>query len=321
MPRIGVRPCQAETLMAKQSKNDPDRLAQMQQSDLSESRINEEFVDWLKRWGNTILLVILAVALAGVGWNWLQRKADTERDAAWANLAGAQLPASLEEVAKESKGVDSVTTLALLNAADQYLTSIQNGTRFDRESTDEDYLLDDQTRALFLERANTLYAEAILSVGDGYQKTFAKKVLVVSALFGQAAIAESQGNIEESKRVLARIVDVSNPQYPQLASQATARTESLGPLATPIVLPAKVDLPEPVAPVQIPDPAALLRPDGATTGEEPAATESAPGDASSLILEGAPPPAEPAPAPEPIEPAPAPEPSEPAPAPGGGDGG
>ena len=107
--------------MAKKSNKDPERLAQVQQSDLAESRVNEEFIDWLKKWGNTILLIVLLIALVGVGWNWLQRKADTERDTAWTNLDGAQLPASLEEVAKESKGIDSVSTLALLTAADKFL--------------------------------------------------------------------------------------------------------------------------------------------------------------------------------------------------------
>ena len=310
--------------MAKQSQNEPDRLTQVQQSDLAESRVNEEFVDWLKKWGNGILLVILLVALAGVGWSWLQRQAAAERDTAWANLQGAQLPASLEEVAKESTGVDSVSTLALLGAADQYLTSVQNGTRFDREATDEDYQLDAETRKLYLERANTLYAEAITSVGNTYETTFAKKLLVISALFGQAAIAESEGNIEASKQALAQVVAIANPQYPQLAEQATARTESLAALSTPITLPTQADLPEPPAPVELPDPTELLRPNEATSTETSSAPEG--GDASSLILEGANPsaaPVAPKPAPPtatkpapPADPKPAP-PADPAPAPQG----
>ena len=322
--------------MAKQSNNDPDRLAQVQQSDLAESRVNEEFVDWLKRWGNTILLVILVIALIGIGWSWLKRQAAAERDNAWANLQGAQLPASLEEVAKESKGVDSVSTLALLNAGDQYLNSVQSGTRFDREETDEDFQLDDETRKLFLERANTLYSEAIVSVGNSYEQEFPKKLLVVSALFGQAAIAESQGDIEQGRKVLARIVEVANPQYPQLAEQATARTESIGQYASRITLPAQSELPEPPeSATTLPDPTSLLRPDASTDAGE---TTDEPGDASNLILQGtqsdttAPtestestePAAEPTePAAEPTEPAaeptePAPAPSEPATSPGNG---
>lgn len=271
--------------MAKQSKNDPDRLTQLQQSDLAESRVNEEFVDWLKRWGNTILLVVLAVALAGVGWNWLQRQADAERDEAWANLDDAQLPTSLEEVAREAKGVDSVSTLALLNAADQYLNSIQTGNRFDREPTDEDYQLDAETRALYLDRADTLYDEAVLSVGERYKTDFPRKLLVISALFGQAAIAESKGEIDDSKQLLARIVEIANPEYPQLAAQATERNDTLGMLAMDLVLPSAADLPEPPPPAEIPDPASLLRTE-APDADAPATNTEGSGDASSLILEG-----------------------------------
>ena len=91
--------------MAKKSNTDPtqDRLAQVEQSDLGESQLNEEFVDWLKKWGNQILLAILVVALLGVGWQWLVRTKMETRDAAWATLESAQLPASLEDsIAKAS---------------------------------------------------------------------------------------------------------------------------------------------------------------------------------------------------------------------------
>ena len=153
--------------MAKKSRtdNDQDRLAQVEQSDLGESQLNEEFVDWLKKWGNQILLVILVIALLGVGWQWLVRTRMETRDAAWATLDTAQLPASLEEVAQNAKGVDSIAPLALIQAGDQYLRSVQTGTRFDREATAEDFeqaefrdrlqdeLADVQTFLLYLAQA------------------------------------------------------------------------------------------------------------------------------------------------------------------------
>ena len=48
--------------MAKKTNNDQDRLGQVEQTDLNESRVNEEFVDWLKKWGNGILLAVLLAA-------------------------------------------------------------------------------------------------------------------------------------------------------------------------------------------------------------------------------------------------------------------
>lgn len=275
--------------MAKQPDKDPERLAQVQQSDLAESRVNEEFVDWLKKWGNSILLVILLIALAGVGWNWLQRKADTDRDTAWSNLAGAQLPASLEEVAEQSTGIDAVSTLALLAAGDQYLSSVQNDTPIGGVLEGEEPGLDEATRTDYLTSADGFYARALASVGD-VSVDFPKKILACSALFGQAAVAECRGDIDQARTVLQRIVETANPQYPDVAEQATMRISTLEPLAVRIALPADADLPEAPEPEPVPDPLELLR---GQLESEPAAgeatdedTSAAAEDASSLILEG-----------------------------------
>ena len=272
--------------MAKNSNNDQDRLGQVEQTDLSESHVNEEFIDWLKKWGNAILLAVLLVALAGVGWQWLERSANERRDAAWDGLTTAELPSSLEEVAVEAEGVDSVSILALMQAADKYLTSIQSGTRFDREPGSEDYKLDAETRTAFLERANTLYGEVITKVDDDYKTTFAKKLFVISALFGQAAIAESRGKIDDGKVLLARITEIASPQYPQLATQAGQRSDSMDVLAVKTSFPAQADLPKPPVPETTPDASALIGTEGVLAPVAPAG-EAAPQDAASeIILKG-----------------------------------
>ncbi|MAJ45773.1 MAG: hypothetical protein CBC35_00420, partial [Planctomycetes bacterium TMED75] len=268
---------------------DQDRLAQVEQSDLGESQLNEEFVDWLKKWGNQILLVILVIALLGVGWQWLVRTKMETRDAAWATLDTAQLPASLEEVAQNAKGVDSIAPLALIQAGDQYLRSVQTGTRFDREATAEDFALDDDTRTLFLQRANALYSEAILAVGTDYERVFAKKLLVISALFGQAAVAESREDSAEAKTLLGRIETIALPEYPDLAAQAKARTESQAIVSTKVSFPLAADLPQPAPAEALPDTSELLGTTPTELPTEPTSDET--GDtesdsASNLILEG-----------------------------------
>ena len=286
-----------ETPMAKKPNNDQDRLGQVEQTDLNESRVNEEFVDWLKKWGNGILLAVLLVALAGVGWQWLERSANDRRDAAWDGLTSAQLPSSLEEIAVEAEGVDSVSILALMSAADKYLTSIQSGTRFDREAGSEDFKLDAETRTAFLDRADALYGEVITKIGDQYKTTFAKKLFVISALFGQAAIAESRGKIDDGKALLARITEIAEPQYPQLATQAGQRSDSMDILAVKTSFPAQADLPVPPVAEVTPDASALigtegvLAPLGVTTQDEPSDE-----GASEMILKGQTEAGEPAPA-------------------------
>lgn len=275
--------------MAKKSPpdNEQNRLAQVEQSDLGESQLNEEFIDWLKKWGNQILLAVLVVALLGVGWQWLERTRSEARDTAWANLDSAQLPASLEEIAEGARGVDAVTPLALMRAADQYLGSVQTGARFDREASAEDYELDDDTRTLFLQRADALYAEAIVAVGD-YETVFARKLLVVSALFGQAAVAESRGDTEQTRSILERIKTVAAPQYPELVRQAEQRMDTI--ITTKVSFPLAQDLPQPEPAADLPDPSVLLGTSEAGA-EPPAAGGAGEGDASArdatnLILQG-----------------------------------
>ncbi|HAW94942.1 MAG TPA: hypothetical protein DCX60_01580 [Phycisphaerales bacterium] len=273
--------------MAKNPNNDQNRLGQVEQTDLSESRVNEEFVDWLKKWGNGILLAVLLVALGGVGWQWLERSANERRDAAWDGLTTAELPSSLVEIADEAEGVDSVSILALMQAADKYLTSIQSGTRFDREPGTDEYKLDAETRKAFLDSADELYGKVIAKVGDDYKTTFAKKLYVISALFGQAAIAESRGEIENGKALLARITEIAEPQYPQLAAQAGQRSDSMDVLAVKTSFPAQADLPAPPVAETTPDASALIGTEGvlapAGAAQEDAATSE---DASDMILKG-----------------------------------
>src|SRR5262245_25193708 len=115
-------------------KTDRRRLQEIQQQDLTESRLNQEFVDWLKTKGMNWLLVVLLGLCAYMGWNWWRDRQVKAREAAWASFSSATLPAALEEVAATHQGVDSVDALALVVAADRYLGSVQSGVRFDRDA-------------------------------------------------------------------------------------------------------------------------------------------------------------------------------------------
>ena len=139
---------------------------------------------------------------------------------------------------------------------------------------------------------------------------FSMKILTCSALFGQAAVAESQGDIESARTTLQKIVETANPDYPDLAEQATFRMSTLEPLVNRLVLPNAADLPTPPEPEAVPDPLELLRGQlnlESATPEKGAGTPES-SEASSLILEGGsttPPAATPATAtePAPTEPA------------------
>ena len=50
-----------------------DRLKQVQTTDLTDSRLNHEFVAWLKTSGMNYLLMLLLVACAFLAWDWWNR--------------------------------------------------------------------------------------------------------------------------------------------------------------------------------------------------------------------------------------------------------
>ena len=106
---------------------DRERLKEVHQTDLTEGRINQDFVDWLKTKGMSWLLVILVALCVYAGLvRWKSHKIGYQTEA-WAELTKAALPASLEEVADKYGDVGSVSQLARLRAAEQLLGAVQAG--------------------------------------------------------------------------------------------------------------------------------------------------------------------------------------------------
>jgi len=223
-----------------------NRLNQIKETDLTESRINEEFLTWLKTKGLNWLLLVLVLLLGWMGWNiWEQRQAEA-RDAAWIELTAASLPVSYEEVASRHAGIDNVAALAHLSAGDRYLSSIQSGIRFDRTPDQEDARLDETTRAEFLDAADAAYRdalEALDAAGPDPQGGFAP--LRASAWFGRAAIAESRGDLESAEAALRKGRDAAGDRYPKVAAWADRRIAGLPDLADTLPIPSQADLPAP----------------------------------------------------------------------------
>ena len=73
---------------------DRNRLSKIQQSDLTESRVNQEFVDWLKTKGLNYALVFMVALCAVMGWNLWKQRQTRVRNEAWQDLGQATLPAA-----------------------------------------------------------------------------------------------------------------------------------------------------------------------------------------------------------------------------------
>ena len=104
---------------------DRERLQQVQQSDLGESRVNEDFVNWIKTSGPWYLLAVLVGIAVYMYLVNIQRAEIRAREQAWFDLNEAVMPASLEDVAQRHAEIDNVGTLARLRAANTYLQSLQ----------------------------------------------------------------------------------------------------------------------------------------------------------------------------------------------------
>ncbi len=218
------------------------RLKNVQQADLTESRVNDDFVYWLKTWGSNILIVLLLLAAAGMAWQWWDQKKEQARDDAWAELNGTALPEALIEVAQKHQGKDSVSVFAELTAADRYAEAIRKGKRFDREATAADAEITPALREEWLKEADRLYASVAKATAN--PKSMGMRMFHVNALFGQAAIAEDRGDLKSAENYLNAIADaVKGTDQSALADVAAKRIATLGDLATSIVFESRPVLP------------------------------------------------------------------------------
>lgn len=223
---------------------DRNRLKQIQTSDTTDSRLNQEFVDWLRTKGLNWALVLMIALCAVMGWNLWKQRRERIRNEAWQDLADATLPAAYEDVAARFKDIDSVAPWALLAAADRYLTAVQTGVRFDRTPDAADYRLTPEATQEFLQSSDRLYAEVLNMSTEAPRAGFR-----LNALFGRAAVYESTGKIDEARGFLQEAVRTATEAgFPELASVAEERMATLNEVAQRVELPTVAQLPvEPAA--------------------------------------------------------------------------
>lgn len=232
------------------SVTDKKRLSQVQTQDLTESRLNDDFVFWLKKHGMNTLLVILIAACAILGWNYWQRKQTEKTATAWSDIMSATLPEALEQAAKDHAEVPQASMMALLRAGDLRLAQLQSG-MLEPEIRDGSGTvttpakpLDEAARKIAQDAADEDYtkaAEVAVKLAGGDKS---KAVLVVvQSLFGRAAIAESRGDLESAKRLLGEAETLSGKDWAPIAKLAKTRIDGLVALSEPFTLPRNADLP------------------------------------------------------------------------------
>jgi hypothetical protein len=233
-----------------------DRLKDIHQTELLESRINEDFVEWLKTKGPSWLLLILVGVAVWIGFfRWREYKASHFSEA-WAALLDCDLPGAYEDVAARYADVPGLPQQAKRLGADALLAAVQRDSPLGADPTTPaaTEALTDAQREQYLSRAQGLYQDVI----NGDDDTLSMTIHIVSALQGMAVIAESRGEADEAGRWYESAAARAEPYYPWLAEQARKRAATAEEFMAAITLPAQEDLPqgpppEPMQPAVIDD--------------------------------------------------------------------
>lgn len=266
-----------------------NRLDQIREgAGLEDSRINQEFVEFIRKWSTPALVVMAVLAVGYFLWN-KQKEARAARiDEAFEQLSlstdsVSPSPDALRRIAQDYQNVEGVSLLAKLAAADEYLRAVRRGVKpgalLDAEGAAQNAedVLSDEDRQRFLSEAETLYR-------DVHEAASERPVLALhtlSALYGLAAVSESRGDMDAARNVLDQAYNLSIKHgFAEHAALAKQRIDSLPRLATPVTLYHKADLPE-IPALKPPEPAPLpeAAPEDATLGPAlPEGEEIGPGE-------------------------------------------
>ncbi len=224
-----------------------ERLKDVHTTDLAESRINEDFLEWLKTKGPQYLLLALVGVCLYLGFDrWQKYKVRYHNDA-WSELIACDLPGSFEDVAERYADVPGLPQQALRAAADKWLTAVQTGTVLGGVGNAALPALTDEQRSDYLDQAARLY-HALANADDG---SLGVTLYSVSAMQGLAVVAECKGQIDEAIRWYDKAADRAEAYYPQLARRVRERASTSGEFAEPVALPTRAELPTPPIPATL----------------------------------------------------------------------
>ncbi|MBM4109120.1 MAG: hypothetical protein FJ255_09990 [Phycisphaerae bacterium] len=229
-----------------------------EQAGLDESKVNEELIDFLRKWGTPILLIIALASVAYAANAHFKQRANDKMEEAFAELAaaaGSQTPSpeSLRRLAEDYDGVRAVGVLARLTAADIHLATLRTGLKPGASpkpdgSHDAGDLVTPDERALYLTQARELYQKVVeLSSGKPGRDT-----LHLNGLYGLAAVEECAGSFDRAREIYGMLAGVA--ERAGFAAHAGLARKRLGDLESLANAPALLSqsqlpaLPTPPAP-------------------------------------------------------------------------
>lgn len=263
---------------------------------LEESKLNQDFIEFLRKWSSPILLVAVAVFGGYALYQRYERSQSTKIDAAFAEYtallaSGNPSPTSLLEIADTYKNVKSIGPMARLSAADAYMAAVRARRALgasvgqDGSLSSTDGLLTSTLKDEYLAKAREIYAGVLKDCANVPER----RIMSLSAAFGLAAVAESEGNFSDATSLYEQAATLAeghgDQAHAKIARDRIAGLDKLKTITEPL---SAADLPKPPVPVVPPvvqpvGPAgpAPLTPPAATPEGTPAAPSTPPAAAPS----------------------------------------
>ena len=213
---------------------DRERLKEVHQTELTESNINEDFVEWLKTKGPSWLLTILVCIIVYVVIIRFKEHHASRENEGWYEFQQCSLPGQYEDVANDFEDLEGLSLLSRLQAAEQRLGIVLRGFELDTgmvtggeegQEPPEPELkpLTEEERERLLTLADQLYQE-ILQADDQAQ---AKTLFIINAMTGRAAVAEARGQLDEARNWWEQAAGRVESYYAGLAEQFRKRLGTL----------------------------------------------------------------------------------------------
>ncbi|UCD75186.1 MAG: hypothetical protein JSV91_15555 [Phycisphaerales bacterium] len=231
---------------------DRERLKEVHQTDLTESNINEDFVDWLKTKGPSWLLTILICIIAYVVIIRFKQHRVVHETSGWNEFQECRLPGAFEDVANEYGDLEGLSLLARLQAADMRMAIVLRGYELDTglitggdegegdepPPEPEPVALTEESRAKKLALADQLYQE-VLEYDD---QAPARTLFFVNAITGRAAVAEARGELDDARGWWEQAAERVEPYDADLAQQFRRRVETLDAETAMFKLPTEAEI-------------------------------------------------------------------------------
>lgn len=255
---------------------------------LEESRLNYDFIEWLRKWSTPILLVAAAISLAIFGLRKYEEWKTTRVNLAYARLDDAvrsanPSPATLIGLAEEFKSVRGIPLLARKAAAGIYHKSIMAGVdanvvlqpgedasylNQDGSLKDPEQRLSEEEREAYLREFESLNRQ-VVEATEGKPEFWVHRI---AAIFNLAAAAETREDYEGARRLYEQAASEAERFDDQIHAEiARERIASLDELQNLPRLFTLAELPKPPEP-ELPPPGEL----GGEVG--PPAPEATPGE-------------------------------------------